>query len=154
MKYAVDEIERRWLVDKQALGPLEALPVRDIEDLYLVHSRLRLRKIVRDVRATEYKLCKKYGRGSGLAEPVSNLYLSQQEFELLAALSGHRVRKRRNAVAGGAVDVYAGEAGLAIFEIEFATEREAANDQPPAFVLREVTQDPLYSGAALAAQHS
>ena len=43
-KYSLLEIERRWLVDLDKVD-LAAAPYREIEDLYIAGSRLRLRKI-------------------------------------------------------------------------------------------------------------
>ena len=44
-KYSALEIERRWLADLAAVGELRSLPYREIADLYVADSRLRLRKI-------------------------------------------------------------------------------------------------------------
>jgi CYTH domain-containing protein len=148
-KYAQVEIERRWLADLAAAGPLDGLPCHTIDDLYLAGTRLRLRRMEDAVGGTVFKFCKKYG-GEGCLEAITNLYLTEAEHQALSDLPGQRVRKRRYAMAGGALDVYRGVPPLAIFEIEFATETEAADYQPPAFARIEVTHDPAYSGAALA----
>lgn len=149
-KYAQVEIERRWLADLPAAGPLDGLPCHTIDDLYLTGTRLRLRRMEDAEGGAIYKFCKKYG-GEGCSEAITNLYLTEAEHQALSGLPGQRVRKRRYAVAGGALDVYGGVPQLAIFEIEFATEAEAADYQPPVFARVEITRDPAYSGAALAA---
>ena len=148
-KYAQAEIERRWLADLSAAGPLDGLPCRTIEDLYIAGTRLRLRRMEDDAGAAVFKFCRKYG-GDGFSEPIANLYLAEAEHRVLSGLPGHCVRKRRYAIAGGALDVYGGVPPLAIFEIEFATVAEAAGYRPPAFARAEVTRDPAYSGVALA----
>jgi hypothetical protein len=150
-KYALAEIERRWLVDLAGVGPLEDLPYHDIEDLYLDDSRLRLRKI-RDARGGEvFKFCKKYGKSSGCSEPITNLYLTEGEHRALSRLGGKAVRKRRYAIGGGALDLYEeGPGALAVFEVQFASEAEAGRYEPPPFVREEVTHEESYSGAALA----
>ena len=58
------------------------------------------------------------------------------------------VRKRRYAVAGGALDLFPGQDQFAVFEMEFESESEAQAYSPPGFVREEVTNDPAYSGAA------
>jgi CYTH domain-containing protein len=149
-KYAIAEVERRWLVELEAVGPLEAVAFREIEDLYLPGTGLRLRKIQEAPGKTAFKFCKKYGKVSTLSEPITNLYLSEAEYSLLAQLAGHVVRKRRYAIAGGALDLYCGRGTLAVFEAEFKSEAEAAAYIPPSFVREEVTSNASYSGAALA----
>jgi CYTH domain-containing protein len=150
-KYSQAEIERRWLVDVASVGSLEGVPYRDIEDLYVHDTQLRLRKVTSSSGAVEFKLCKKYGRGEGLVEAVTNLYLSQREYELLAALRGDLSRKRRYSYSGGALDLYAAFP-LAVFEVEFGSEVEAQRYVAPPFVGREVTGDGEYSGGSLAAR--
>jgi GNAT superfamily N-acetyltransferase/CYTH domain-containing protein len=149
-KYALLEIERRWLADLGAVHGLAENPHREIEDLYIEGCRLRLRKITGPSAETVFKLGKKYGK-RGCAEPVTNVYLSQEEYERLSSLPGERTRKRRYSMAGGSLDVYLEPVeGVAVFEIEFRDERAAASYQPPRFALREITHDDAFSGAALA----
>jgi len=149
-KYAQVEVERRWLVELQAVGPLEALAFREIEDLYFPGTGLRLRKVHDASGEPVFKFCKKYGKSSVLSEPVTNLYLSEGEHTLLGNLGGKSVHKRRYAVAGGALDVYRGKEEFAVFEAEFGSEAEALAYIPPTFVRTEITDDTSYSGAALA----
>lgn len=152
-KYAIPEIERRWLVDPKALGPLDEAPRWIVEDLYLAGTRLRLRAMIDPAGGTIHKLGKKYGRGEALGEPITNLYLSESEHALLLRLPGARSRKRRYHIAGGSLDVYerpGASAGIAVFEREFELEAVARAYVPPGFVTREITGDPAYSGAALA----
>ncbi len=150
-KYALAEIERRWLVDLDAVGDLRERPNFEIEDLYIEGTRLRLRRMTWTGREPVYKLCKKYGRRSELTEPITNLYLDADEHRLLAGLPGRRIRKRRFRVAGGSLDIFESpQDGLAIFEREFENEAGARAFHPPAFVSREITGDPGYSGAGLA----
>lgn len=148
-KYAHAEIERRWLVDLPAAGSLDGLPCRVIDDLYVADTRLRLRRMEDAASTVVFKFCKKYG-GEDISEAIANLYLTEAEYRTLSRLPGQRVRKRRYAIAGGALDIYGGVSSLAIFEIEFATVAEAVRYRPPAFARVEVTRDPAYSGAALA----
>jgi CYTH domain-containing protein len=147
-KYSLLEIERRWLVNLAKVD-LSAAPYREIEDLYIAGSRLRLRKISGGQEIT-YKLAKKYGKHTPLAESITNLYLTEHEYRLLSSLPGTRTRKRRYSLEGGSLDVYAApRAEVAVFEIEFENERAAQEFVPPAFVTREITNDSGFSGASL-----
>ena len=148
-KYALAECERRWRVDLRAVGSLASLPFREIDDVYLRDTWLRLRK-VRSAEGVVFKLGKKYGRKPDGVEPITNIYLTEQEYAALSLLPGHAVSKRRYALGEGALDVYEGPVPLAFFEREFASAAEAAAFEPPPFALEEVTREPEYSGFALA----
>jgi CYTH domain-containing protein len=148
-KYAIAEIERRWLVELQAVGPLEDVPFRDIQDLYFPGTALRLRKVENPSGETVYKFCKKYGKASALSEPTTNLYLSEAEYRVLAQIAGWMACKRRYGIAGGALDLYA-HSEFAVFEVEFQSEAEAEQYAPPSFVREEVTNNTFYSWAELA----
>jgi CYTH domain-containing protein len=142
-KYAAIEIERRWLVDLSAVGDIATSPYREIEDLYVSDSRMRLRRVTDQAGATVFKFGKKYGKFAAEAEAVTNLYLTESEYARLSALPGSRTLKRRYSVAGGALDVYqAPPRGFAVFEIEFADFASARAYQPPDFVSREITNEP------------
>lgn len=150
-KYALLEIERRWLVDLSALD-LAPLPYREIEDLYISDSRLRLRRIA-GPREVVFKLGKKYGKCTPLAEPLTNIYLTESEYSQFADLPGHRTRKRRYSLSGGSLDIYLEPQNeLAIFEAEFSDERAASGFVPPPFATREITNDMAFSGATIAAR--
>lgn len=154
-RYALPEIERRWIVDLAAVGELAAVPHRVFEDLYLEGTRLRLRKVVDPSGTTSFKLGKKYGKRTALTEPITTLYLTEEEHRRLAVLPGAFVSKRRHAIAGGSLDVYElPRERLAIFELELEDEAAATAYVPPPFVTREVTHDPLFTGHALAGRVS
>jgi hypothetical protein len=125
-RYAALEIERRWLVDLSALDDLDNAPFRVIEDLYVAASRLRLRKITEQHGEAGFKLGKKYGKRSGLVEPIATLYLTEGEYRQLSSLPGFSVTKRRYSIAGGSLDLYpSSHSGVAIFELEFESEASA-----------------------------
>jgi|HubBroStandDraft_6_1064221.scaffolds.fasta_scaffold166644_2 CYTH domain-containing protein len=150
-KYSIEEIERRWLVDLARIGDYQAFPRRTIQDRYLSGTGLRLRKIQPSDGEPVYKLGKKYGKGASFAEPITNIYLSPQEYAALVGLDGRSVRKVRYAFAGGSLDMYSNpNDGLAIFELEFPSLAAADSYVPPPFVREEITDNPHYSGAALA----
>lgn len=148
-KYSIPEIERRWTVSRAALPNLERLTKATISDKYLSGSRLRLRKIRYD-SGVQYKIGKKYGDRRGFSESITNIYLSQNEYELLCRANGLDVTKIRYRFAGGSIDIYVGEELPILFSVEFTDEIEASNYEPPDFAKKEVTNDPEFSGFALA----
>jgi CYTH domain-containing protein len=150
-KYAIAEIERRWLVELPEVGALDSRPYREIEDRYITGTQLRLRKVTGVSGEPVFKLCKKYGKVTALSEPITNLYLTEAEYTALSQLAGALVKKRRYSLSGGSLDLYASpRAGLAVFEVEFESEVAAAGYRPPSFVRAEVTHEARYSGASLA----
>jgi CYTH domain-containing protein len=152
-KYSQIEIERRWLVDLSAVD-LESAPFREIHDLYIADSRLRLRRIT-GPNETAFKLGKKYGKRTPLSEPMTNLYLTEAEYRRLADLPGHHARKRRYFLRSGSLDVYVEpQKDLAVFEMEFGDEQSAREYSPPHFVTREITNEREYSGVSLAARRA
>jgi CYTH domain-containing protein len=149
-RYSLAEVERRWLVPSAYLQSLEGREFMVIEDLYIRSSLLRLRKVVSVHGECVYKLCKKYGGTTPLSNPITNIYLSRDEYRLLSELAGARIHKRRYPLAGGAIDVFPQIDQLAIFEMEFDTEQIAKDHVPPDFVGDEITGDVRYAGATLA----
>ena len=151
-KYALLEIERRWLADLAAVEGLASRPFREIDDLYIAGSRLRLRRVTGPATEITFKLGKKYGWCGPFSEPITNVYLTEREYECLSGLPGERTCKRRYSLSGGSLDVYLEPVGgIAVFEIEFRDERSAAIYQPPSFAIREITRDAAFTGAVLAA---
>jgi len=150
-KYSLPEIERRWLVREDRLPSLSGARRREIEDKYVQGGRLRLRSVRAENGETIFKLGKKYPRVGIEAEHVVSVYLSQEEYEVLRALPGAIARKSRYSVEGGALDIYESRHPRpSIFEMEFASEAEAAAYFPPHFAGEEVTFNAQYTGYALA----
>lgn len=146
-KYARLENERRFLVRKAP--DLGGQASRLIEDLYL-EGRLRLRRITQPAGGVEHKLCKKYGGVDPVSGPVTNLYLTAEEYAVFAALPGRRLRKRRYGVDGVSLDVFEGAlAGLMLCEAEDQTREAVLARTFPVWVDREVTDDPAFTGGAL-----
>ena len=141
-KYSQLEIERRWLVDERLLPDLTTLPVRLITDKYLSQGRLRLRKIARGDEV-QYKLCKKYGKCTEISEPITNLYLTKEEYELLSVLPGRTlVRQRFTYLVQDVVfciNVVVGKDVPIIVEAEFTSETEARECEPPPFCTEDVS---------------
>jgi len=153
-KYARLEHERRfWVADPPDLS---AAPVRLIEDLYLDDSRLRVRAITHaSGAAPEFKLCKKYGSDDPASGPIVNIYLSANEHAMLASLPGRRLRKRRHTLIhdgnGFSLDLFEGPlTGLALCEAEAESGEAIRALAFPPWATREVTADPVFTGASLA----
>ncbi len=149
-KYAIDEIERRWLVDAADAQPqLRPDPIH-VTDTYLDGTRMRLRSMFDPGGGTVYKLCKKYGP-SGCVEPITNIYLDTAEFSLFDCLPGITVQKDRHKLDRGAIDVYLFPDGpLYVYEIEFPSLDDAEAFTAPAYAGREITNEETYTGYALA----
>lgn len=125
--------------------------IEDIEDRYILNTRLRLRKVTESGRSPIYKLGKKYESESSGTHQVVTTYLTENEYSVFARLPAKIARKRRCSLYGGSLDVYEHlEVELQVFEIEFASVEEAAAYVPPPFVGREITSETKYSGFALA----
>jgi CYTH domain-containing protein len=149
--YAKLEIERRWLVPAEPEVGGVATRERIIEDRYVKGTRLRLRKVTETGNATIYKLGKKYESDCPGTHHVVSIYLSEAEYNVLACLPAHTATKIRLTISGGALDVYEEpNAGLRVFEVEFLSAKEAVAYVPPSGVGREVTNEPAFTGHALA----
>lgn len=150
-KYAKLENERRFLVYPARAPSVEGLPHRLIEDRYIDGARLRLRMAAHSVTgARDLKLCKKYGSDDPLSEPIVNIYLSAEEYAVLAVLPATVIVKRRYLVDGCGLNIFYGElSGLILCEKE-APSREAASALVmPDWVGREVTADGFFTGGQL-----
>jgi hypothetical protein len=55
-KYSLPEIERRWLASLAEVGSLSSFPCREIIDLYIHGTRLRLRRIDDPNGTVQFKL--------------------------------------------------------------------------------------------------
>ena len=151
-KYAAVERERRWLC--AGLPDRPVLRAEAIEDLYVDGSRLRLRRAT-PVGGGEAIL--RLSKKADLAPDrrlITTLYLSPAEYGLFEGLPGRVLHKTRHYYgADGAtlsVDRFEGRlAGLFLAEAEFADDAAMAAFPHPAFAVREVTDDPRYTGGEL-----
>jgi CYTH domain-containing protein len=145
-KYARYELERRWLL---ASLPPGADAGAMIYDRYIERTRLRLRRI-----DSQYKLAKKEAPSAAdyAITVITNIYLSAEEYEVLAALPARELRKRRHHLGRYSIDVFEGPLqGLVVAETEFASEEEMRPHPSPGFAVREVTDDVRYTGGWLVA---
>jgi adenylate cyclase len=145
------EIERKWLLT----APPAAMPAagQHIRQGYVARDgNVEVR--VRIIDATSLLTIKV---GAGLARREIELEISVAEAgELWPATEGRRVEKVRYRVPAGdhvaEVDVYEGAlAGLRTVEVEFASEADAISFVAPPWFGDEVTGDPRWSNASLAA---
>ena len=129
MKYARDEIERRYLLDAV---PAEVTAARRITDHYLTGTQLRLRKVEEPGAPTVYKLGHKQRQEPDDATIVfhTTIYLTEDEYALLRSLPARELRKTRVAVAldrrDAVVDEFDGPLeGLVLLEVDFEHSRGA-----------------------------
>lgn len=153
-KYAYIERERRWLVESSASPAVTGDGVL-IEDLYITGTRMRLRRMTNSDGWTSLKLSKKYVAPDPSARPVVTSYLDEAEYDLLAALPGRQIIKRRHIVTEAgtdwSVDYFEGKlAGLVIAELEAKNHAALQAIQAPGWALREITHEQRWQSGALA----
>lgn len=153
LKYAWVERERRWLCREIPLDRVIGADV--IVDLYVTGTRLRLREATPlDGGPAMCRLTRKADVDAA-TRLLTSIYLAPEEFALLADLPGQRLRKTRHRLAPQdgitiSVDLFEGTlAGLILAEAEFETAQALAACAMPDFAVREVTDDPRYTGGAL-----
>jgi CYTH domain-containing protein len=150
-RYAATEREQRWLlrvVPEGVVHPVEIL------DTYFPDTTLRLRR-VQAGSTVVYKFGQKVRHDPGRPSlvQITNMYLTEAEFELLRQEGGADLRKTRwRWTVGGSelsVDVFDGHLeGLVLAEIELAVD---SDDMPsPSQSIAEVTEDDRFSGGHLA----
>ena len=144
------EVERKFLVPEPP--DLDGTESDEIEQGYLAvgaDGEVRLRH-----RGDDLVLTAK--RGSGLAREEAEIELDSANFEQLWPLTeGRRLRKRRHVIPHGdlkiELDVYEELLeGLLVAEVEFPSEYEAGDFQPPDWIGEEVTGDERYLNETLA----
>ena len=154
-KYSLPEIERRMRVDVTCLPDLSDVPFDNIEDRYMDGGRLRLRKVIANSGEITCKIGKKYGATTPYTEPITNIYLSDAEYNGFRTLPGYDLTKRRYRFSFGgqvfSIDAHEGKnAGLVLCEWEAETVAELLAAFPPPFCTEDVTEQERYSGAYLA----
>jgi CYTH domain-containing protein len=157
LKYAKVERERRWLLDGVPPFPDDARQVR-IVDRYLHGTRLRLREVTETDGTVVRKLGHKIRLGDDAREVAcTSLYLDDAEWAALSALPGDVLSKLRVLVPHGehtiALDVFERSyVGLFLAEIDAGDPPFAGPEDLPEryHVVREVTDDEAFTGAALA----
>src|SRR4051794_12862562 len=144
------EIERKFLLSEPP--NLDAAAGDEIEQGYLaIGSDGEVR-----VRRKGERLLLTAKRGAGLSRQEAEVELDRAGFdELWSLIDGRRLRKRRHVMPHGdlkiEIDVYAGDLdGLVVAEIEFVSEEQAKEFEPPGWLGEEVTGDHRYLNETLA----
>ncbi|MEM7331007.1 MAG: hypothetical protein AAF490_02870 [Chloroflexota bacterium] len=156
IKYAQFEYERRFLLSELPQDLDQNKEGRLIVDRYIKGSNLRLRKMATAVPNTfQYKFCKKIEPPdrSPLIRIITNIYLTQQEYQLFVNLPALPLTKVRYTFYQNGVrysiDVFK-NLNLILCEIEKPTLEELLALPTPQFAVAEVTNEPNYSGIFLA----
>ena len=145
------EVERKFVVSE--LPNLEAAQGDEIEQGYLAigsEGEVRVRR-----KGDRLLLTAKRG-AAGLSRQEAEIELDRERFDRLWPLTeGRRLRKRRHVLPYEGlrveIDVYEGDLeGLVVAEIEFPSEEEANEFEPPNWLGEEVTGDHRYLNETLA----
>jgi adenylate cyclase len=148
------EIERKFLVEQLPNG-LDSFPSREIAQGYLaITDDVEVR--VRRYGQESFVTVKSSGDESRVEEEIE---IDGRRFDSLWPLTeGRRVEKRRYRIPAGdgltiELDVYHGRlTGLVTAEVEFGSRADADGFAPPAWLSREVTDDPRYKNKRLATE--
>ena len=144
------EVERKFLVPRPP--ELAGTQYAEIEQGYLAtgdEQEVRLRR-------KDDQLLLTAKRGSGLSRDEVEVELDHHDFARLWELTeGRRLRKRRHVLSHDGlrieIDVYQGDLeGLVVAEIEFGSQEEATEFEPPGWLGEEVTTDHRYKNETLA----
>lgn len=150
-KYARIEWERRFLLDHFP-SDVSVTLVRRISDRYVEGTTLRLRQQSDGEGQAQFKLTQKLPGGIVRAQQglVTTMYLSKDEFGVLAKLPAKVLTKTRHSVPPFGIDVFEGVlSGLVLAEAEFNSAAEASALTLPPFIVREVSDDSRFTGGSL-----
>ncbi len=142
------EIERKFLVD--ALPNLEGVKYSEIKQGYFsLAPEKRVRQMDNKYFVTE--------KGEGyLVREEKEWEIDKKEAEVLFAMSKtYIIEKRRYYLPYGEktveLDIYGGKhEGLIVAEVEFSSEREAQEFEPPHWFGNDITYDKTYKNMVLA----
>jgi hypothetical protein len=155
LKYAFIERERRWLC-REVPMPL-VIGAEHITDLYITGTHLRLREALPADGGPPMRRLSRKADAEASTRLLTSIYLSPEEFALLAHLPGltlRKVRHRLKPIDGAAamsVDLFEGPlAGLIMGEAEFDDDEAMRAFPLPEFAVCEVTDDVRYTGGELA----
>lgn len=150
-KYARIEWERRFLLNSFPRAE-KVTRVRRISDRYIEGTTLRLRQQSDGNGPALFKLTQKLPGGvtPGQQGLITSMYLTPEEFDALATLPAKQLTKIRHSVPPFGIDVFEGVlSGLVLAEAEFNSAAEASALVLPAFIVREVSDDPRFTGGSL-----
>jgi CYTH domain-containing protein len=158
-KYACLEVECRYLLSKIPEGLLNNPKGWIITDHYFPNTRFRLRHM-QSISENEaiYKLTQKYRSETQNAyeTTVTNTYLTEAEYNLFEALEAKILRKKRYSYPvqnhSFSIDVFDGRhQSLILAEMELVERADAYEFVLPSFALKDVTNDPFFTGGNLMA---
>jgi CYTH domain-containing protein len=144
------ERERRFLLDR--FPTVNVGRIRRITDFYIEGTTLRLREQSEEGGPTIFKLTQKVpARASGAQEAlITSMYLTKDEFCVLAQLSAKKLSKTRHSVPPFGIDVFEGTLeGLLLGEAEFDSAAAAEALTLPSFIGAEVSGDNRFTGGRL-----
>src|SRR6266540_6909981 len=156
-KYACLEVECRYLLNKIPDDLLDSPQCWLISDRYFPNTRLRLRHM-QSLSGDEhiYKLTQKYRSETQNAYEtiITNMYLTEAEYNHFEALEAKILKKKRYQYTmqnySLSIDVFEGRhQGLILAEMELENKAEANAFVLPSFVLKDVTDDPFFTGGNL-----
>jgi CYTH domain-containing protein len=151
------EMHRSFLVEGLPEPLTRASAHIQLFDNYIADTRLRLRSVRHPETASWTRILQQRfpAREDNLScVKVSEIYLNDAEYAHFEIFEGTEIRKNRyfHEFDGRAFafDVFLGKLwGLNIARVEFATDRELEQFEPPAFVVLEITNDPFFLGEVL-----
>ena len=152
-KFARPEWERRFLLARLPENE-RIVRVRQIVDRYFDGTTLRLRRRQDSDGKLAFRLTQKLPQGARDAFQglITTIELAEQEYDILASLPSRVLIKTRYSVPPFGIDVFEGElSGLVMAEAEFESLEQAAALRLPPFLTGEVSTDPRFTGARLAA---
>ena len=156
-KYACLEIECRYLLNTIPGDLLNNPKGWLIIDRYFPNTRLRLRHM-QSLSGNEniYKLTQKYRSETQNAyeTTITNIYLTEAEYNLLEALEGKVLKKKRYPYTlsgcSMSIDVFEGRhQGLILAEMEMENQTDVSELVLPSFVIKDVTEDSFFTGGNL-----
>ena len=156
-KYACLEVECRYLLSQIPDDLLDSPMGWRITDRYFPNTRLRLRHM-QSLAGDEqiYKLTQKYRSETQNAyeTTITNVYLTEAEYNHLEALEAKILKKTRYPYSlpnfSWSIDVFEGRRqGLILAEMEMEKKAGVDNLVLPSFVLKDVTEDPFFTGGSL-----
>jgi CYTH domain-containing protein len=150
-RYARIERERRFLLDRFPAGE-KVVRVRRIVDRYIRGTALRLRRQTDGTTPAVFKLTQKLPARSRGAQQgfITSMYLTADEYRLLARLPAKKLVKTRHSVPPFGIDVFEGRLkGLLLAEAEFESAAAAGALAIPGFLAREVSGDDRFTGGRL-----
>lgn len=158
-KYACLEVERRYLLNKIPDDLLDNPKGWQITDRYFPNTRLRLRHMKSaSENESVYKFTQKYRSETQNAyeTTITNIYLTEIEYHHLETLAAKILKKTRYPYTAQkrsfSIDVFEGRhQGLILAEMELEKEEGAGGFVLPSFVLKDVTDDPFFTGGNLVA---